>query len=67
MEAAAWLRNPLCLSSFGDQIWFRINLGAFRKDKTNIKITTDAEKSTTNTPDTELVDEPRAASEEDAP
>ena len=41
--------------------------GALRKEKTNAKIETDTEKSTTNTPVSELVDEPHIASEEDAP
>ena len=37
------------------------------KEKTNTKIKTDAEKSTTNTPGTELEDEPHTGREEDAP
>ena len=35
--------------------------------ETNAKITTDAEKSTRNTPVIEVVDEARTSSEEDAP
>ena len=38
-----------------------------RNKETNTKITTDAEKSTANTPDIELMDEPHTSSEEDAP
>ena len=38
-----------------------------RREKTNIKITTDAEKSTASTAVSEPVDEPHTASEEDAP
>ena len=37
------------------------------KTNTNLKITTDAEKSTTNTPVNELVDQPRTAGKEGAP
>jgi hypothetical protein len=66
MAAVARLENPFRLSSFGDQVLLR-NKRLCRKEKTNAKITTDAEKSTTNTPVIELVDEPHTASEEDAP
>jgi len=64
--ALARLENPLRLSSFGDQVLLR-EIRVFRKEKTNARIMTDAEKSRTNAPDTELVDEPHTASKEDAP
>ena len=52
MAVVARLENPFRLSSFEDQVLLRI-----QEEKTNAKITTDAEKSTTNTPDTRLVNE----------
>jgi len=36
-------------------------------EETNAKIRTDAEKSTTNTPEIEVVDEPHTVREEDTP
>ena len=65
MAAVGRLVNPRRLLSFGiKSCWEK---AACRKKKTNTKITIDAEKSITKTPDVELVDEPHTASEEDAP
>ena len=52
MAAIMRLENPLRLSSFIDQVLIQS-----RKEETDIKITTDAAKSTTNTPVIELVDQ----------
>ena len=62
ITAVGRLENPRRLSSFGDQVLLRN-----RKETTNTKITTDTEKSTTNSPDTELVYGPHVASERGAP
>ena len=63
MAAVARLENTFRLSIFRDQVLFRNG----RREKTNAKITTDAEKSTTNVPETELVEEPYSTSKEDIP
>jgi len=67
MVAVARLENPFRLSSFRGL--GLVEKQAALKEKTNAKITIDAEKSTTNTPVIELVDESytTAASEEGAP
>ena len=56
MAAVARLENPLRLSNFGGSGLDK-TVSSFRKETTNTKVTTDAEKSTTNTPNTRLVDE----------
>jgi len=62
IAAVARLENPFRLSCFAAS-W---DIRDFAEEKTNAKMMTDAEKSTTNNPDIKLADEPHTASDEDA-
>ena len=66
MNAIARLENPLRLLKVWDQVLTRSERDR-RKEKTNTKITTDAEKSTTKTPVIKLMDKPHTTSAEDTP